>query len=165
MRIIIPTPLTFDFSVTLLDDGEGENSDIGSDNAAPDGLLLLFSSASWSVAFLALPHEDSHSSLCEDALSHGETLLVVATSNPEDVTLELIAQGISLNLLPHSAVKKYVALVIVVDFKRLLPTSERVSNVELQNKSMSLLPSYFLKIDLILERNKKRKYFCKYIEA
>ena len=142
--------VTFNFSVSLLHNSQGKDSDIWSYDATSNWLLLLFTCSSWSVALLAFSHEDAHTTLGEDTLSHGETLFVVSTGDSEDVPLELITQGISLNFLAHSAVEKYVALVIVVDFKSLLPTLQWVSDVELAILWLiSPLPSYFLKIDLI----------------
>jgi hypothetical protein len=53
---------TFDVVVALLDDADSEDPDIGSDDAASDGLPLLLTGASGSVSLLSLPHEDSYSS-------------------------------------------------------------------------------------------------------
>jgi hypothetical protein len=83
---------TFNFGITFFHDGERQDSDIWSDDAASDGLLLLFSGPSWSVALLSFSHEDAHSAFSEDTLPHGETLFVVASSDLEDVSFELIPQ-------------------------------------------------------------------------
>jgi hypothetical protein len=79
-------------------------------------------------------------------LPHGETLFVVASSDLEDVSFELIPQWISNNFLSHSAVKKYVALVVVVNFEGLLPTCKRVRNVELKEIIINVRPPLYLHI-------------------
>lgn len=53
----------------------------------------------------------------EDALLHGEALLVVATSDAEDVSLPLISQMIGLDLSSHTLVIEESQLVIIDHLK------------------------------------------------
>ena len=57
---------------------------------------------SWSVTAGTLLQEEPDTAVSEDSLLHGEPLLVVASSDAEHVALELIAQGVSLDLLAHT---------------------------------------------------------------
>ena len=88
---------------TDLDDGEGNDGKIGSDDATSDGLSLSFTSSSGSVALVASLHEESDSSLDKDTLLHGETVLIVTTGNFEDVSLEFVTKNVTFDFLTHSS--------------------------------------------------------------
>ena len=55
-----------------------------------------------SVAAVALLEQEPHTAVGEDALLHGEALLVVASGDPDHVALELISQGVGIHLLAHA---------------------------------------------------------------
>ena len=55
-----------------------------------------------SVAAVALLEQEPHTAVGEDALLHGEALLVVASGDPDHVPLELVSEGVSVNLLAHT---------------------------------------------------------------
>ena len=59
--------------VTLLDNGDGENGDVGADDAAADGLSDSLSSSSGAVARVALGQKEADSVCLQDTLLHGET--------------------------------------------------------------------------------------------
>ena len=86
------------YRLSLLDNDHGKNSQIGVDDAAPDGLALLRSGAPLAVARVALLEEESDAAVGEDALLHGEALLVVAAANAEDIPIKLLAEGLALDL-------------------------------------------------------------------
>lgn len=88
-----------DVVLTLLDNHEGKNSDVGADDATTDGLALALARTADTVARVAVREEETDTVGQEDTLLHGETLLVVATSDAEDVALPLIAEGVTRNLL------------------------------------------------------------------
>ena len=50
---------------------------------------------------MALLEQEPHTAVGEDALLHGEALLVVAAGDPHHVTLELVSEGVGLDLLTH----------------------------------------------------------------
>ena len=54
------------------------------------------------VSLLTLLEKDACSAILHDTLLHGETLLVVASSNFENVALVVFAHILSINLLSHS---------------------------------------------------------------
>ncbi|KAI6769733.1 hypothetical protein HG530_004362 [Fusarium avenaceum] len=90
-----------DLSIALLDNSEGKDGKVHADDATTDGLSLALTGASGAVARVALGEEKADTGRVHDALLHGETLLVVSTSDAEDVALELIADGVTRNLSAH----------------------------------------------------------------
>ena len=50
---------------------------------------------------VALLEQEPHTAVGEDALLHGEALLVVAARDPHHVALELVSEGVGLDLLTH----------------------------------------------------------------
>lgn len=53
---------------------------------------------------LTASHENSHSSVDQNSLFHGESLLVVSSSDSENVTLVVISEDVSINIGAHSSV-------------------------------------------------------------
>jgi hypothetical protein len=51
-----------------------------------------------------------------DTLLHWKALLVVASSDSEDVSLELIAHTVARNLSAHSSVHEDAELALIIDF-------------------------------------------------
>lgn len=88
-----------DVLLALLDDNEGEDGDIGGDDAATDGLALALTGAAGAVARVAVGEEKADTVGNEDTLLHGETLLVVSTGDTEDVALPLVAQRVARDFL------------------------------------------------------------------
>jgi len=117
--------------LALLDDDEGQDGDIGTDNASPDGLALALTSAAGAVARVAVGEEELHSAGKENTLLHRETLLVVATGNAENVAFELITERIGGDLLGDLLVVEDTDSALVVDVNGLLFPSCGVGDVEL----------------------------------
>ena len=90
-----------DVGLALLDDGEGENGEVHADDATTDGLAATLTAAAGSVAGVAVGEEESDTGRVHDTLLHGETLLVVAAGDLEDITLELIAEVVTGDFLAH----------------------------------------------------------------
>jgi len=115
---------------TDLDDSEGNNGEISTDDATSDGLSLSFTSSSGSVALVASLHEDSDSSLDEDTLLHGETVLIVTTGNFEDVSLEFVTKNVTFDFLTHSSTVEDGKLLFIVNSDGLLAASGRAGDVK-----------------------------------
>ena len=94
---------TWDIGVALLDNAKGEDGEIHGDDAATDGFTLALTSAAGPVAGVAFAEEETDAGWVHDSLLHWETLLVVASGDLEDVTLELVANAVTWNLCTHSA--------------------------------------------------------------
>ena len=65
-----------------------------------------------------------------DALLHGETLLVIATCDFEDVAGEFGAQGITRDFLTHAAVHEDAEFALIFDFDELLRSIRGVGDIE-----------------------------------
>jgi len=106
--------------VALLDNGESQHGQIHSYNAATDRLALALTSTARAVAGVTFGEEKSNTGWVHNSLLHWETLLVVATSNLEDVSLEFIANRISRNFSTHTLVHENAQLALVFDLYQLL---------------------------------------------
>ena len=95
---------------------------------------------------LTLLHEDLNSAVDQDTLLHGETLLVISTSDSEGISLELGTENLSVDIGAHSSVrevaatstinhkkveKHYLLDLIVIDFEDFLLSSSWISDVVL----------------------------------
>ena len=90
-----------DLLLALLDNGQSKDGQIHADDAAADGLSLALASSSGSVAGVAVGEEESDTGRVHDTLLHGETLLVVAASDLDDVALPLVTQAVGGDLSAH----------------------------------------------------------------
>lgn len=95
---------TWDVGLALLDDGESKDGKVHGDDAAADGLALALTGAAGAVARVSIGEEKADTGWVHDTLLHGETLLVVASGDLEDVALELISDGVAGNLSAHTPV-------------------------------------------------------------
>jgi len=91
-----------DIVVALLDDRERKDGQVHGHDAATDGFALALTGAAGSVAGVAVGEQQADSSGVHDSLLHGETLLVVAAGNLEDVALEFVANAVARYLCAHS---------------------------------------------------------------
>lgn len=80
-----------DIVITLLYDDDGENGDIGTNDTSSNRFSFTFTSTTDSVARMAIGKKKSNTVGEENTLLHRETLLVVATSDSEDVTLPFVS--------------------------------------------------------------------------
>jgi len=124
---------TGEFLLTLLDDDKVEDSEVRRDDATTDGLAtaLTLPAAVTTEALVSRAHEEADTLVGENTLLHGETLLVLATHNLEDVALEVITKNITLNLGTDTPVIESTKLRFIINFHFLLAASGGVSNVEL----------------------------------
>jgi hypothetical protein len=94
---------------TLLDNNKGDDGQVRRDNASTDGLSLALTSAASTVGGVTLAQEKTDTVGEKDTLLHGETLLVVTARDAENVTLELITDGITGNFSGHTLVHEDTA--------------------------------------------------------
>lgn len=120
---------TLNVVVTLLDNSQSKNRQVLVDDTTSDGLSLSLTRSSWSVTGVALRQQQSDSGWVQHTLLHWETLLVVTTGDLEDVTLELVSDRVTLDLLAHTLVVEDTQLVLVLDFNGLLGTVGWVGDV------------------------------------
>jgi len=91
-----------DGGLPRLGNDESEGGDVGTDDAATDGLAAALTGAARAVAGVAGGEEETGAAGEENSLLHGEALLVVATGDLQHVALPLVAEGVGLNLLSHA---------------------------------------------------------------
>lgn len=122
---------TGNISLSLLNNHKGKNGKVSSDNASTDGLSLSLTITAGTVTRVALGKQKADTSGVQDSLLHGETLLVVTSSDLEDVSLPLITKRVALDLLAHALLVEHTNTVLVVDFNQLLGAVSGICNVEL----------------------------------
>ena len=144
---------SWDVLLTLLDNNQGQGREIRSNDATTNRLSLALTGSAGSVAGVALREQETDTSRGQDTLLHGKTLLVVTSSNLEDVAFELVAEGITDNFGSHSLVvedspdsrmsfdqgvgaaaeesNQNLQFLLVINVKGLLGTRSRVGNVQL----------------------------------
>lgn len=78
--------------LTLLDNHQVQNRQVGGDNATPDRLpaALAVSAAVPTEAAVARLHEQANTAWDQHTLLHGKALLVLTTHDLEDVAIELL---------------------------------------------------------------------------
>ena len=101
---------TGDILFTLLDDNKRQHREIRTNDTTTDGLSLAFTSAARTITRVALGHQKTNTVGQEDTLLHGETLLVVTTSDAENVTLEFITKSIAGYFLGHTLIVETTAI-------------------------------------------------------
>ena len=122
---------TGNVGIALLDDGQGENSEVHGDDATADGLTLALTGAAGTVARMAVSEEETDTSRVHNTLLHRETLLVGSTGDAQDVALEFVADAVSGDFLTHAAVHEDTELALVFNFDQLLCAIVGVGDVEL----------------------------------
>merc|ERR1719215_1415524 len=115
----------------LLRKHQAESCKVRADHAPSHGLALAAALAALAVARHALLEEQPNTVIAEDALLHGEALLVVASANAEDVALELIAQGIARNFGGHALVEEGQQLLVIVNLEHLLHARGWIGDIDL----------------------------------
>ena len=88
-----------DLLLALLDDYEGEDSNIGADDTPTNGLAFTLARAAGAVARVTVGEQESHTVREKDALLHRETLFIVSTCDAEKVALEFVADRVPRHFL------------------------------------------------------------------
>lgn len=73
--------------LTLPDDDQVEDTEIGINNAAANGFAFALPSAAWPVARVTLAEEQTHTAISQNTLLHGEALLIVSSADAHHVAL------------------------------------------------------------------------------
>jgi len=120
-----------DVVVALLDNRERDDGDIRTDDATAHGFALALTGALLVVAGMTLAEEETDTVGEEDTLLHREALLVVATSDAEDVALEFVAKGVGGDFLTHPLVVEDTVAALIFNVDEFLLPSGRVGDIEL----------------------------------
>lgn len=120
-----------DIIVALFDDNDREDGNVRADDATTDRFALPLAFAAGTVARVIVGQEKSDTDREEDTLHHRETLLVVTTSDTEDVTLPFVSKDVCLDLLRDLLVEEDTESLLIIDVNGLLSPSSGVGNVDL----------------------------------
>jgi len=137
-----------DVVVTLSDDTGGDDGQIVVDDATSDGFSLSLTISFAGVAGGTFFHEKSNSVSDENTLFHGETLFILTSGDPQNVSFEFIAQLIGGYFVGDSLVVEVLDLVFIIDFEGFLLACARVSDIDFHNGISRL--GVFCKFDLRL---------------
>ena len=119
---------------TDLGNNEVQDGNVLSNDASTDGLALALTGTSLSVGLVSLFAQQTDTGVGQDTLTHRETLLVISSTDAEDVSVELLTQGSSVDLLGHAAFVKGLETLFIIDFDDLLHPSAGAGNINLQNQ-------------------------------
>jgi len=123
---------TFDFLLTLLDDAEEDSGQVRADNAATHGLALAVTITAGFITRTTGLEENARAVVEQDTLLHLETLLVVTTSDSENVTLVgIVIHHFAGDFLSDTSVVEGTDEFFIINFNFLLSASGGVRNVEL----------------------------------
>jgi hypothetical protein len=120
---------------TLLGNDDGEDSEVSTDDTTTDGFALTFTSTTGTITGVTLGEEQTNTVVQEDTLFHGETLLIVTTSNLHDVTLEFFTKSVSFNFLRNTLIIEDAQFTLISNFNKFLTTSGRISDINLLKKA------------------------------
>jgi len=109
-----------DLRISHLGNNKIENGNVLSYNASTNGLALTITATALTVTLVSLLHEKTDTSVGENTLTHGESLLVVSSGDTEDVTCVLLSEGGSINLLRHALLVKVLEPGHILNFYDLL---------------------------------------------
>lgn len=118
-------------ALALLDNRQRQHRQIHAHDAAPHALAFPLAGPTRTVAAVAVTQQQPHPGGVHDALLHGETLLVVAAGDLEDVALEFGPEVVAGDLLAHAAVHEHAEFALIFDFDELLRAVGGVGDVEL----------------------------------
>merc|ERR1719443_712638 len=100
-------------------------------DATAHRLTLALTRPAGSVASRIFLEEQTNTLVGQHTLLHGESLLVVASSDAENVALELISESVALNLSAHPLLVERTNLELIVDLDELLAAGGRVGQIDL----------------------------------
>jgi len=118
---------------TDLGDNEVQDGNVLSNDASTDGLALALTNTSWSVGLVSLFAQQADTGVGQNTLTHRKTLLVISSTNAEDVSFEFLTQRGSVDLLGHSAFVKGLETLFIIDFDDFLHPSAGAGNINLHN--------------------------------
>lgn len=125
-----------------LDNGQREGRKIRSNDTTTDGLALTLTSAALTEALVTLTQEEANTVVKENTLHHRETLLIITTSNLQDVSLPLVTKSISLDFLGNALIVEDTQLTFIDNLDQLLAATSWISNVKLHiNNNLELVPA------------------------
>jgi len=124
--------------LALLHNHQRQHGNIGPNDATPDRLALTLTSATGTVAGVAVGEEEFDTGREENALFHGETLLVIAACNPEDVTFPFVTQSVARDLLGYFLFVEDSVSLLIINVDEFLCPSCGVRDVDLHARGIGV---------------------------
>ena len=120
-----------DFGLSLLNNNNVDDGHLGGDDASTDGLSAAISLAAVGVVTVGSVQKKADAVGSQDSLLHGETLLIESSSDTEDVSLVLVSQEVSRDILTDALIVEGAVSALLIDFEHLGGTSGGVGDVDL----------------------------------
>jgi hypothetical protein len=125
------TGQAFNLLWSLLDHDQVEHGNIVADDATTDGFALAFTGTTGTVAFVTLFAQQPDAGIGQDALAHGEALLVIPTGNAHHVAFKLFAENGAFDFLRDTTVVQVLELTLVIDFNEFLEARGWARDIDL----------------------------------
>jgi len=122
---------SWDLLLPLLDNDDGQNSDIRTDDASSNTLTFTFAGSSWAEARVAVGEEKASTVREKNTLFHREPLLVVSAGYTENVASKFVTNRVSRDFLGHLLVEEDTVAFFVIEVDEFLSASGGVGNVNL----------------------------------
>lgn len=120
-----------DLLLSLLNDNNVDDRHLRGDDASADRLSTTISLATVGVVTVGSVQKKANSVGSQDSLLHGKTLLIESSSDTEDVSLVLVSQEFSRDILTDALIVEGAVLALLIDFVHLSGTSGGVGDVDL----------------------------------
>jgi len=127
---------TFDGVGTNLGDNKVQDGNVLSNDAPTNGLALALTDTSWSVCLVSLFAQKTNTGVGQNTLTHRETLLVISSTDAEDVSIEFFTQNRSIDFLGHTTFVKRLETLFVIDFEDFLHPSAGAGNINLHGSGV-----------------------------
>lgn len=121
----------FNLGLAFLHNNQVHGRQVRADNAAANRLALLRTLLFRIEHSRCAIQQQPNTVVREDALLHGETLLVISARDAEDVAGELRAKEGTINLRCHAKIVKASELALILDLDAFLAAGNRVRDVDL----------------------------------
>ena len=125
---------TWDCLFSKVGHDQVEDGNVLSNNASTNRLALALTSTTLSVGLLSLLTQQTDTSVGQDTLTHGETLLVITSGDTHGGTIVLFTQNSAVNLLSHTTLVQVLKLLFIISLNDLLHASGGASNIDLKIK-------------------------------
>jgi hypothetical protein len=120
---------------TDLRNDQVEDSNVMSHNASTHALALAFTGTTGAVGLVALLTQQSHTGVGQNALTHWESLLIIASGYPENEASVLFAQHATVHLLRHTTLEQLLQTPFIINFNNLLHARTGTSEIDLYYRS------------------------------
>jgi len=105
----------WDIIIAFLDDDQVQHGQVGINDASSHRFSLAFSLSAWSVAGVTLGQKQTYTGVSQHSLFHWETLLVVSSADPNNVSFPLITETLCSHLCSHTLLIEWAQFLFIVN--------------------------------------------------